>query len=226
MMKTRTQNRLAVVLAALCLVVAATSTSYAAGMITGRNIKNGTVTTADVKDNTLKTKDLSPTTRAGLQGTAGPAGPAGPPGPAGPSGQRGPVGPQGGTGPVGPSQAIVVSGTDFSTMAGEAKPVIGMTLQPGSYTVTAKTFGERVGSSTSGYYACTLHALGIVTDSSIASLAEPTYWATMTNQIAFTAGSEVTVSLDCYGSNASVHEKKLFAIRVGSLEKQPWPPPN
>ena len=218
MMTTRTQNRLTIVLGALCLVVAATSTSYAAGMITGRSIQNGTVTTADVKDNTLKTKDLSPTVRAGLKGTAGPAGPAGPPG------QRGPAGQQGETGPAGPSHVIAVSRDSYYTVAPELKPVLMATVTPGSWTVSAKSFGERVGSSDSSFYACDLVA-GPLKDSNIVTLAPPVNWSSMSHQLSFNTAIEVPVVLYCRGGSATVNGATLTAIEVGSVDRQPYPPP-
>jgi hypothetical protein len=76
--------------ASLLSVVALTlglgSTAFAAGMITGADIKDGTVSTADIHDGTLKTRDLAGSTVSQLRGATGPAGPAGPAGPSGVSG--------------------------------------------------------------------------------------------------------------------------------------------
>ena len=57
-MKLFTQGRYATVASTAALVVALGGTSYAAGLVTGQQIKDGTVTTADIKDHTLQTKDL------------------------------------------------------------------------------------------------------------------------------------------------------------------------
>jgi hypothetical protein len=91
-MFTITHGRYATVTSTLALVVALGGTSYAAVMVTGADIKNGTVTTDDIKDKTLKTKDLAPGTKASLEGARGPAGPAGPAGPQGPPGAPGAAG--------------------------------------------------------------------------------------------------------------------------------------
>jgi hypothetical protein len=58
-MKLFTQGRYATVASTAALVVALGGTSYAAGLVTGQQIKDGTVTSADIKDHTLQTKDLS-----------------------------------------------------------------------------------------------------------------------------------------------------------------------
>lgn len=56
----------AVLGAATLLVLGAAGGGYAAGKITGADIKDGTVTTADVKDHTLKSKDLAAATAEAL----------------------------------------------------------------------------------------------------------------------------------------------------------------
>lgn len=56
----------------------------AAGMITGRDIKDGTVTTRDIRDRTLRAADFKPGQLP--RGERGPQGEMGPAGPQGPSG--------------------------------------------------------------------------------------------------------------------------------------------
>jgi hypothetical protein len=65
------------ILSVVALTVGVGSTAFAAGMITGADIKDGTVTTADIHDGTLRTKDLAATTISRLRGATGPAGPQG-----------------------------------------------------------------------------------------------------------------------------------------------------
>ncbi|MBA3780401.1 MAG: hypothetical protein H0X12_00895 [Nocardioides sp.] len=48
----------ALIISSLALVVATGGTSYAAVMITGQDIKNGTVTSKDIRNNTVKSKDV------------------------------------------------------------------------------------------------------------------------------------------------------------------------
>lgn len=74
-------GRYAVVTSTLALVVALSSASYAAVVVTGKQIKNNTVTTQDIKDKTIKTKDISGAAKNALKGSAGPVGPVGPAGP-------------------------------------------------------------------------------------------------------------------------------------------------
>ncbi|CAB4703748.1 MAG: hypothetical protein F2667_05670 [Actinobacteria bacterium] len=75
------------VVSVLALVVASTGTSYAAGLIGGEDIRNGSITSEDVKNRSLLSNDFK---RGEL-----PAGEAGPVGPVGPAGETGPVGPAG-----------------------------------------------------------------------------------------------------------------------------------
>jgi hypothetical protein len=57
---------LAVVAASLVLALGVGGGSYAARLITGADIKNGTVTSADVQNGSLRARDLAPIAVAGL----------------------------------------------------------------------------------------------------------------------------------------------------------------
>jgi hypothetical protein len=57
---------LAVIGAAVVLTLGASAGGFAAGMITGRDIVDGTVASVDVKNQTLKLRDLAPRTISGL----------------------------------------------------------------------------------------------------------------------------------------------------------------
>ena len=97
------------VLGALLLTAGVTGAT-AAGLITGKQIKDasvagrdvadGSLTGADVRDGGLRRSDLDGSVR-GPTGPPGPAGPAGGIGPAGPTGSPGPRGPAGAAGPTG-----------------------------------------------------------------------------------------------------------------------------
>jgi hypothetical protein len=65
-MKLFTHGRYATVASTAALVVALGGTSYAAGLVTGQQIKDGTVTGADVKNHSLQTKDLSKSAKKDL----------------------------------------------------------------------------------------------------------------------------------------------------------------
>ena len=68
----------AMAVSVLALVVASTGTSYAAGLIGGEDIRNGSITSEDVKNRSLLAKDFAKgQLPAGAQGETGPAGPAG-----------------------------------------------------------------------------------------------------------------------------------------------------
>ncbi len=100
-MKQLTQTRYATVASTAALVIALGGTSYAAVLVTGADIKNGTVQSKDVKDKTLKLKDFGAGAKKGLkgEGRTGAAGPAGAKGDPGPAGAAGAQGIQGLTGP-------------------------------------------------------------------------------------------------------------------------------
>ena len=70
---------------ALVGILAGGGGAYAAGQITGAQIKDGTITTKDIKKGTISARNLSTATLKGLTGPAGPAGATGPAGPAGAS---------------------------------------------------------------------------------------------------------------------------------------------
>ena len=86
------------VTATMALLVALGGTSYAAGMITGADIKDGTVTTSDVKNGDLRLKDFAASTKTGLKGDPGVPGPKGD---TGAKGDQGVPGPKGDTGAKG-----------------------------------------------------------------------------------------------------------------------------
>jgi hypothetical protein len=95
----------------------------AAGLITGKQIKDGTVTGRDARDASLTGKDVRDGTLVASdfmpgQLRAGPRGVQGPAGPAGPKGDPGSPGPKGEPGSQGPSG--VVSGV--SAIGGGANP--------------------------------------------------------------------------------------------------------
>jgi hypothetical protein len=81
--------RLLVALAAV-LVVSTMGGAAAAGLITGRQIKDGTVTGRDIRDHSLRSKDAKAgLVRPGPQGPAGQTGAVGADGPTGASGRSG-----------------------------------------------------------------------------------------------------------------------------------------
>ena len=66
-------------------------TSYAAVVVTGKNVKDGSLTGKDVRDRSLVTKDLSKRTVKSLAGARGPQGLKGATGPQGPAGAPAPT---------------------------------------------------------------------------------------------------------------------------------------
>jgi hypothetical protein len=83
----------------LALIVALGGTSYAAVVVTGKNVKDNSLTGSDVRDGTLLGKDFKPGDvpkgPKGEKGAQGERGYLGYNGPTGPTGMQGPPGPQG-----------------------------------------------------------------------------------------------------------------------------------
>ena len=89
------------VVSLLALFVALGGTSYAAIVVTSKNVKNNSLTSADVRNGTLLKKDFKKgQVPLGSRGPAGPSGATGAPGPKGDTGGRGDTGPRGETGTV------------------------------------------------------------------------------------------------------------------------------
>jgi len=128
----RLSRRHGTAVAYLALFAALGGSAYAAVIVTGKNIKDGTVTGRDVKNRSLGTSELSPTALSSLAGGRGPAGPQGPQGdrgergPAGPTGDTGSPGPQGPQGPAGPRGPSGISNYHL-----EVSPVPGVSV-PGN----------------------------------------------------------------------------------------------
>jgi hypothetical protein len=116
-MKTPAKSGLAVLAAAALFTAGTATTSVAAKLINGDDIKNNSIKADDIGRNAVGKSELKKKLYrqfiASSQGPAGPAGPAGPQGPAGPStapgpstpGPAGPAGPQGPAGPPGQAGA-------------------------------------------------------------------------------------------------------------------------
>src|SRR4051794_33402460 len=66
------------VMATISVFIALGGTSYAAIVITGKNVKDGTLTGKDLKDRSLTASDVSRKTLGDLRGSRGPAGREGP----------------------------------------------------------------------------------------------------------------------------------------------------
>jgi hypothetical protein len=208
-MKLFTRGRYATVASTAALVVALGGTSYAAAMITGHDIKDGTVTTADVKNHNLKLKDLSSGARSGLTGATGATGATGPTGATGATGAQG---------PIGPSNAFSVYNDNLTLLTTSPKTVLTLPLQAGSYVVTAKAVQfHTAGTNTYGY--CILAGAG-QSDYSVATPNDAVgSYAMHTNQIVLTTNAPVNVTLNCQeGSGTNyVYWKKMTAIKVATV---------
>lgn len=215
------------VTATMALLVALGGTSYAAGMITGADIKDGTVTTSDVKNGDLRLKDFAASTKTGLKGDPGV------PGPKGDTGAKGDQGVPGPKGDRGPSDAYstyhdapIVLSHDSSAPTTVASLFLPGT---GSYVVYA-TVGIVSDLSGAAVASCTLSVGGDQDKASVTS--QPVNGSTPTDgsfgvdrlplQVVHTNTLSVgsTAFVDCfsnysYGSRA--YNIKVTAIKVGSL---------
>jgi hypothetical protein len=200
-MKIVTQSRYATVASTAALVVALGGTSYAAVMITGHDIKNGTVTTQDVKNHDLRLKDLATGARAHLKGAPG---------------SQGPAGPQGSQGPVGPSNAYSVY-NDLPTTLGSVKTLLTLSIPPGSYVVNAKAMLSGTGAISQ----CTLVAPGGL-DYDYAQTSSTESYATVANQLVLTTTSPTDITLQCLGGGY-LQYKRLTAIKVDSVSNTQGP---
>jgi hypothetical protein len=216
-MKILTQGRYATIASTAALVVALGGTSYAAVMITGHDIKNGTLTTKDVKNHNLKLKDLSTEAKAHLKGHTGAMGAQGPAGP------EGSPGAQGVRGPIGPSNAWSVRNDDDTVLTGPAKTVLTLALPAGSYVVNARATGYRISGTGVAQVACQLLDDSDF-DSTVATIPSGgavNQYQGVALQFAITRSAPTTVTMSCYDNgltaNTAVYRKKLTAFQVGTL---------
>ena len=107
------------VISLLALFVALTGTSYAAIVITGKNVKNSSLTGADIKARSIKGRNVAKGTltaanfAAGVL-TPGPQGLQGPEGDTGPKGDTGATGAPGAKGDPGATNVVMRAGGSFS----------------------------------------------------------------------------------------------------------------
>ena len=119
------------VVATLALFVALGGSSYAALIITGASVKNGSLTGKDLKDNSVTSADVrNGSLLKGLQGWTAASRPSGAEGPSRPSRRRGRKGGPGpSTGPAG--GALAGTYPNPSLAAPEAFHVVGAAGEPG-----------------------------------------------------------------------------------------------
>jgi hypothetical protein len=206
-MRSTARGHYAAVTSTLALVVALGGTSYAAVVVTGDDIKDGTVSTKDVKDKTLKVRDISAAARDALRGERGPVGA---------TGATGPAGPPGAPGAAAQSAPIFsVQSHPQSVMADIPVKVLSLSLGPGAYFVSSKYLA--VSTSVDGTVECHLEAEGItVQDFGAVTFAAADETATVHNQIAFTAASPTSAYLYCRGSGAFITWKMITAVQAAS----------
>lgn len=136
-------------LVATAALVGVAGGGYAASLVTGAQIKDGSITGADIKNKSIGLAKLTPAARtalagrrgpAGTNGAEGPRGAAGPTGPAGATGPTGPAGATGSTGPRGPSEVLSVRRSNGGAVqpADSTITIKSLSLPAGSYLVTAR----------------------------------------------------------------------------------------
>ena len=102
------RTRWVLLLAAVVLALSTTAAG-AAGMITGKQIKNGSLTGKDMHDSSLSGVDVRDGSLTAADFAGSLAGQPGPQGPRGAQGPTGPTGPAGPAGPAGPTGATFLS---------------------------------------------------------------------------------------------------------------------
>lgn len=128
--------------AALVLITTGGATA-AAGMITGKDIKDGSVSTKDVKNGSLVLKDFKASERSKLVGPAGPAGGSGANGVNGANGATGATGATGAAGAAGasafaaPPSGTVIKGGGILNGSVSGAGVILRSFAPLPFTTTA-----------------------------------------------------------------------------------------
>lgn len=130
------------VLATLALFVALGGSAYAATLITGKQIKDGSITSADIKNGSLLALDF----KAG-QVPAGPAGPAGTAGAAGAAGAPGVAGTALAFAHINADGTVDAANSKGIVAANVAKPSLGTYCISGLTTFTPKNTVANVGAN-------------------------------------------------------------------------------
>jgi hypothetical protein len=221
------------VMAAVALFAATSGSAVAAGLITGKDIKNSSVAGADVKNGSLGLGELSKSARkqlVGKNGAPGPAGPAGPTGDAGAAGAPGAKGDKGETGDRGPGEGLFsrIEGAHAITAQPNTQAVIVNDAPPGSYAIQAKFELDNT-SAVSGEPVCELLALRDGNIEVIDSVDNITLTANGTESeassyallgVADLNGAENAFAARCIpagGQTLSVTDRALVATPVGDL---------
>ena len=229
------------VVALLALFTAMGGTAYAAVVITGTNVKDGTLRSADiadglygvqsrdVKNGSLGAIDLSAAARTSLKGNAGATGPAGASGANGATGATGATGSAGATGERGPSAGYFGSRPDDVTITANAPPydLVGKLAVPaGSYLIRAKSTMENVPGSPVTTASCTVTA-GSASDVALLKLntsPNANFRDTAVVQIAHTFSAAGVIELRCAtggGATSIASDSSISAVQVASLTAGP-----
>lgn len=235
------------VMATIAVFVSLGGTSYAALVVTGANIKDGSLTGTDVRNSSLTGTDLrngsiglldiADTAEAALRGRVGDAGPpgaAGSTGAAGAKGDTGPIGPRGIQGETGSQGAPGTPGapgtSDTLTATGpEYTPgldttgfnTVQLVVPAGRWLITGRA-SIRVQSAYSRSSAtCDIRGNGAEGHQTFTGDLTAGESETVTDTLAATFTGPVTVSYRCrfleYGSTGFVEWPRLVATRVSTV---------
>ncbi|WP_320670914.1 hypothetical protein [Patulibacter defluvii] len=211
----RRRPQASTVIASVALFAALSGTATAAGLISGKQIKNSSVTGADirnssltgsdVKNRSLGLADLSTSAVAALKGATGPAGAAGP------------AGPQGPAGPATPAKVFVTTLGSKNLPANATTDVLEKALPAGAYLVTGKL---TLFTQNADIHGCDLRVGGTVVDSVLVQSAAA---ANARTPVALhgvaTIGDGGNVRIACTADNqtAGASQVKLTAVPVGEI---------
>ena len=145
------------VVALVALFLSLTGGAYAAIVVTGNNVKDGSLTGRDIQDRSLTSKDFKASglsERTGKDGARGPAGATGATGAQGPKGDPGPGGAAGPAGPAGNAGAAAVAVSDLPDKTLAPGEQANWTVGP--FAINVSCVDDTANASGYGYWATTL----------------------------------------------------------------------
>lgn len=181
----------------VALFAALAGGATAAGLISGKQVKDNSLTGKDVKNRSLTPLDFRGSVR----------------------GAEGRTGPQGAVGPRGPSNVLQFTNVTGGSDLAAATQVGQLTLPAGNHFVMAKTLLQGTLAAPASVDAqCTLRADGTELDQAVTRIDDSFFGAETLNLQAAVAGP-VTLTLTCsvVSGNFNYQKVKMHAIQVESI---------
>jgi hypothetical protein len=224
-MNTRFRCTPSLVVALVAVVLAATGSATAAGLFTGKNIKNSSLTGLDVKNSSLTgsdvkngslgTSDLSAAARTALKGATGATGQPG---------AKGDKGDPGVQGPIGPSNVFEAKRASAGAFADNSIQTIATLngVPAGSYLVSVKlgAFLSSAGSPATGVCSLVAGASGTMDTQDLFIGSEGGTHAVAlagTRTLTDASSFQVRCQVNTNAVNWNTGDIKIEAIQVGSV---------